>query len=1415
MTTSCTASHFKRYRTTPDNTISTQETINDEHYQYYNKNEKDLRSNKQFISESKKIGLEAQSVNYEIKRNSNNQIGICLLRYPKDAGVWFQANKELAEILKKFCEDPAGPTHLPDEPKTPEPSKPVRPTRQTSALSTPIAVRDISGASNTSSSPEIRRHVPQSEAIAVKELCTTIDASHRRDTANAFPLDALYLPQRDLQPGANLGGLAPPIPPPLPAPPFGVHLRHVAPGHHVAHPGHVVPGHAAHPQHRRPAAGIHAVKRPSAVKQPKRAPLQREMPRPIPPDKIREIHAHIDQISHRFSEEIERLGRDLAARDKDIDRLQQMPQQILTEVRNDLRDQARAWQAQLERYTNLTTPLREEFEQRLRALSTLSTQNADAITGQLRALDAKLAQLGDSSAQIKDVRGRIADLTEKVQRADGLEERHAAQLQALQRGREELLAALNAKKDELAAAQRAHKLETSQLQGDLRASEEQLASRTQELQEGRTDLARLQDKIRGLEGLEPRLRALSDEKLRLETLNQSNAERIAELDEWNKRLIERFKTHQATVEDVDRRSQALLQAEIDKRQQRLGSLEPELARTKDELSRLQKENPDLAGALRDAKATALHLQEQLTAASGNSRDLQGKLAESRQEVARLQQVDNQLREEQHKTAALEERLSGEQQNHESELARTKDELSRLQEELTAASGKKKELEGKLGESQQEVARLKEVDRQFRDEQAKAVALQERLSAQQLDLESLRRELSSERSAKDDLASQLAQAKETLDANAQKLETQEERIRALEDQLRAQVETHSQEAERTRSSLSALQDTQRTSEDENVRLRQKVEELNALQRKFAELTEENSRLNQSLTDEALAKKDLEAANQRNAHDLAALREEFTRYQETATARISKIASERDSLSRLNRDLQEELRKAAQALTKEKERVSQLEQEISQLRSRVAELEQLHETDQAIISEMRRRQQELSDTASKITKEREAVTLETQLRESSQREMLESQNNTLLQRIARLESDLAQAHQRYDRLQSKAGETQKELLALQQRIEDLRNELERKNKMIAEFEQHNRDLNGRLLAQAGDKDRILQLEKELQSDGEKARASLEEAHVRYSNLESQARGLDQELEHLRQSIIDQDGKLENRHQQIRELEEIIERPRFDQSTQFPEIETALQPREEETVAAENSPLPDPVVLEDNVEPYILYLKALKDSLIPARRKILTEVWSRECQLLHPNRKKRNYDEESRARRYESAIDRFVKVNKEKNPATVISKEEFPLITVFIDELGIKLQELRTKRLQPPQGMQDMSNDELRIMTNEMKMLTIACFWHCALTTEDIKESTIKKSFKTRTKKLIESFTYNRNNHNFQIIQTETVQREHDQKVNFRPFIMEFIKIRELLNVIKTKIPALTGCAKTADDFITNNFKQISRILTQMDV
>jgi chromosome segregation ATPase len=1407
MTTSCTASHFKRYRTTPDNTISTQETINDEHYQYYNKNEKDLRSNKQFISESKKIGLEAQSVNYEIKRNSNNQIGICLLRYPKDAGVWFQANKELAEILKKFCEDPAGPTHLPDEPKTPEPSKPVRPTRQTSALSTPIAVRDISGASNTSSSPEIRRHVPQSEAIAVKELCTTIDASHRRDTANAFPLDALYLPQRDLQPGANLGGLAPPIPPPLPAPPFGVHLRHVAPGHHVAHPGHVVPGHAAHPQHRRPAAGIHAVKRPSAVKQPKRAPLQREMPRPIPPDEIREIHAHIDHISQKFSDEIERLGRALAARDKDIDRLQQMPGQIHDDVRRDLSEQARTWQAQLERYTNLTTPLRDEFEQRLRALSTLSTQNAEAITGQLQALDAKLAQLGDSSAQIQQVRGKIAELSEKVQKADGLEERHAARLQALQREKEELLAALNAKKDELADVQRAHILETSRLQGDLRASEEHLATRTQELQEGRTDLTRLQDKIRGLEGLEPRLRALSDEKLRLETLNQSNAERIAELDEWNKRLIEGFKTHQATVEDVDRRSQALLQAEIDKRQQRLGSLEPELTRTKAELSQLQKENPNLASALRDAKANALHLQEQLTAASGNSRDLEGKIDELRKEVARLQQVDSQIHDEQRKAAALEERLSAEQQNHESELTRAKAELSQLKEQLTATSGKKKELEGKLDESQQEVARLKEVDRQFRDEQARAAALQERFSAQQLDLESLRNELSLEKNAKDDLASRLALAKKTLDANAQKIGSQEERIRALENQLRAQEETHSQKAERTSSTLSALQDTQRASEDENVRLRQKVEELNDLQRRFTQLSEENAELNQRLANERLAKKELEAANQRIAHDLAALREEFTRYQDTTTARISEMGRKHDSLSSLNRDLQEELQKAAQALTKEKEHVAQLEQEIIHLRSRVAELEQRHEADQDIISEMKRRQQELFDTADRIEKEC--------AQESSKRESLESQNNDLLQRIELLKNDLAKAHQQYDSLQSKESETQKQLLALQRTIEELRKELERKNQMIAEFERQNRDLDGRLLAQAGDKDQILQLEKALQSDGEKARLSLEEAHTRYAKLDSHASGLRHELERLRQEIVDQDAALENGHQQIRELEEIIQRPRFDQSTQTAEIETDLPPPEEEIVAAANLPPPDPVVLQENVDPYIRYLKALKESLSHARQKILTDVWSRECQLLHPNRKKKSYDEESRARRYGSAIERFVTVNSHSRfPATVISRKEFPLITTFIDELGIKLQELKTKRLQPPQGMENMSSDELRIMTNEMKMLTIACFWHCALTTDDIKESTIKNTFQTRTKKLIESFTYNRNNHNFQIIQTETVQREHDQKVNFRPFIMEFIKIRELLNVIKPKIPPLTGYAKTADDFITNNFKQISRILTEMD-
>ncbi len=1407
MATNCTASHFKRYRTTPDNTISTQETIADEQNQYYNNIESELRLNTQFISEAKKIGLEAQSVNYEIRRNSNNQIGICLLRYPKDAGVWFQANKGLAEILKKFCEEPAGPTHLTPDPSTSEPSKPIPlATRKISALSTPIAVKDISEVSATPSSPEIPQHRPQSEAIAVKEIPTHINASNRRALANAFPLDAHYLPQHELQAGANLGG-APPIPPHLPVPPpFGFPLRHVVP-----------PGRVAHPQHRKAAVAIRAIK-----KKP-RVAFQREQPRATPPGEIRAVHDHIDQISHRFSEEIERLGRALVARDKDIDRLQQMPRQILEEVRHDLSDQARAWQAQLER---CTIPLREEFEQRLRALSNLSTQNTDAITGQLRALDAKLAQLGDSSGQIREVRGRIAELSDKFQKAEGLEERHAAQLQTLQKEREELLAALNAKKDELAAAQGAHILETSRLRGDLRASEEHLASRTEELQNERAGLARLQDKIRGLEELEPRLRALSDEKLRLEVLNHNNEERIVQLDESNKRVSEEFRNHQARLEETYRKSQALLQGEIDKRQQRLESLEPELAHTKAELLRLQTENPDLVDALRAAEAKALQLQEQLTAASGNSKDLEGRLDELRKEVARLKEVDRQLRDEQHKTAALEESRSAQQQNHESELARTKDELSLLQEQLTDALRKKKELEGKLDESQQEVARLKEVDRQFRNEQVKAAALQERLSLQQADLESLHGELRAERSVKNDLASQLALAKQTLDANAQKHETQEDRIRALEDQLKAQQETHSQEAERTRSTLSALQDTQRASEDENVRLRQKVEELNDLQRRFTQLSEENAKLIQSLAIEAMAKKELEAANLRNAYDLAALREQFNQYKDTATAKISKIESERDSFSSLNRELREELQRANQALMKEKERVAQLEQEILQLRSRVAKLEQQHKTDQTTISEMKRRQQELFDTASRIEKESKAFNLETQLQENSQREKLESQNNALLQRIALLESDLVQAHQRYDSLQLKESGTQNELRDLQRTIEELQKELERKNLMIADFEGQNRDLN---LAQVADKARIEELEKALQADGEKARASLKDAYARYEHLKSIAVDLGKQLRDLRQAIIDRDSELKTWQLRIREDVENLQRPKehFDPMTQPAEKEPDLLP----PVEAANLP---PVVLQGDAAPYVYYLKALQSSLSETSQKTLMTVWSREYKLLNmkstmqraeekqkkqrttsKQKKQKAIEEETEKSRYISMIDGFVNRYYQTNsPARVISSEEFPLITMFMDELGIKLQELTTTPLTPPQGMEFMSEEEKRRMTEEKKSLTIASFWHCALTTEDTRKQTIIHSLKTRTRSLIRSFTYSTENHNFRINQTQQVQEEHKKAVNCRPFIIEFIKIKNLLEYLKVRGLVLNGYAKRADDFITNNFAQIGKILTEMN-
>ena len=1405
MTTACSASHFKRYRTTPDNSISTQEQINDKQNQYYNKNENELRLNAQFKSEAQKIGLEAENVNYEIKRNSNNQIGICLLRYPKDAGVWFQANKELAEILKKFCEEPAEPTHLTPEPATPEPSKSIQPVKRISALSTPIAVTDISGSSATHSSPEIHQHRPQSDAIPVTEIRTPIDTSRRRDTANEFPLDAYYLPQRELQAGANLGGLAPPLPPP----PFGVQLRHVAP------PRHVLPGPAAHPQ-RRAAAAIRAIK-----KKP-RVAFQREMPHAIPPGEIRAVHEHIDQISRRFSEEIERLGRALAARDKDIDRLQQMPREILAEVHRDLSDQARAWQAQLERHTNLTTPLREEFEQRLRALSTLSTQNAEAITVQLRALDAKLAQLGDSSGQIREVRGRIAELSDKFQKAEGLEERHAAQLQALQREKAELLTELNAKKDELAAAQRAHISKTSRLQGDLRASEEHLAARAEELQNERAGLARLQDKIKGLEDLEPRLQALSEEKLQLETLNQSNAERIAELDEWNKRLIEEFRNHRATVEEVDRKSQALLRGEIENRQRQVEILEPELARTKAELLRLQKENPDLERTLRDEEARANHLQEQLTAASEKKKDLEGKLDES-----------------QHKTATLEERLSAQQLNHDSELVLAKDELSRLQEQLTAASGKKKDLEGNLDESRQEVARLKEVDRQFRDEQLKTAALQERLSLQQIDLESLRRELSAERSAKNDLASQLALAKQTLEENDLKIGSLKEKIRALQDQLRAQEETHSQEAERTRSSLSALQDTQRASKEENNRLRQKVGELNDLQRKLDLLTEENAKLNQSLANEALAKKELEAANLRNAKDLAALREEFNRYKETATAQRSKIERERDSFSSLNHDLQEELRKTAEALAKEKERVSQLEQEISQLRSRVAELEQLHKTDQATILRMRQHQQELFDLASKIEQEREALNLKTQQQESSKLEMLESENNGLRQRITLLESNLTQAHQQYDRLQSKAGETQKELLDLQRTIEELRKELERKNQMIADFGQQNRDLN---LAQVADKARIEELEKALQADGEKARASLKDAYARYEHLKSIAVVLGKQLRDLRQAIIDRDSELKTWQLRIRKDVENLQRPKehFDPMTQPAEKEPDLLP----PVEAANLP---PVVLpQGNVAPYVFYLMALKESLNETSRIGLKAVWSRENKLLRlgspseraqekqkkqepPKKQKKQKKlspeeqkkegklkkEKQETSRYIIEINKFVNTHsKTESPARVISETEFPLISMFMKELGIKLQELTTTPLKPPQGMEDMQPPEIETMNTERKILTIASFWHCALTTKDIKTTTIETSLKTRANELIKSFTYNRGSHNFQITKTRQVLDESGKAVNFRPFIIEFIKIKELIMILKHRKIDLKGFAITADEFIINNFAQISRILTEMN-
>jgi len=237
MSVASTSSHIERYRTNSGNTISTRERIEDEQKGYYNELERELRKNTQFKTEAQKIGLDAQNINYEIKRNSNNQIGICLLRHPKDAGIWFQANSELTEILKKFCEEPAAPIEPTPEPPILEPSIPIPlPTkRKISALSNPIAIRDISGASPTRHLSEIHPpHVPQSEAIAVKEISSSRLAarasSDRNAIANAFPLDAYYFPQHELQAGAPVDDQEPR------QYPFDVHLRHVVPNQRAAQP---------------------------------------------------------------------------------------------------------------------------------------------------------------------------------------------------------------------------------------------------------------------------------------------------------------------------------------------------------------------------------------------------------------------------------------------------------------------------------------------------------------------------------------------------------------------------------------------------------------------------------------------------------------------------------------------------------------------------------------------------------------------------------------------------------------------------------------------------------------------------------------------------------------------------------------------------------------------------------------------------------------------------------------------------------------------------------------------------------------------------------------------------------------------------------------------------------------------------
>ena len=1503
MVTSSNSSYFERYRPSAYNSISTREAIKDEENQQLVKLDAELRANLQFQQEARNNKLDPSTVNYEIKRNSAGRLEICLLRNLRDPGIWFQADSGLIRTLSKFCDHPNNQPSPSDKSKTPSaPSK-----------SSPIPASEIGTSSitssNSGSSPQPDpKEVRPSQEIPVIEL--PLPGSDG-NSGGYYPISSYFHSQLP-PPPPPVPSVLPPLPPlaPLPPPPLAPPvlppllplappppppLAPPPPPPPLAPPPPPPP--LAPPPPPPPLAPPPPPPPPPALPVPPAAPavgpggLRVKLLRPfhgrnrnqgtqrriLEENVVQLLRAFGEQLhdqDRRFSrglsdqsEEIHRQTQEfrsaLAPKEREMELLQQMPQQMAESFHRELESQLTRLQTHLE------------------CLDKQNFQECAAIKEKLASLNASLAALQRTSVthdELKLIQQQIGAVQSQLITLKN----PAEELRQIQATFEK---ALSEQTKHIAELDKQNRIQFDSVREELRQQDKRLHARLEtdsektqrnqeterrsfeNLEKGLAELQRISDSTverltRTVHELQMRFEALGNPPQEFQKIHDSLAKLTSLLEEQHAQQVEQWlqkirelidplkdqlsryaeemqrrqKAADQLREDFDHHMQELhkqTHEDLDQISKRLQAMDKQLARLRN--------CEDQSSELETTRAEILRLRSSLSEARDESRS---RLEQFDRERAQLLEKLRVAEQQQQAMQIQIDSFTVLQQKSEEEQEDSKKRLDELVKTLHQANKELEELRDKAGS----LENLKAEFQKLLEEKNRLAALQQENAQRIEDLRRSKEHIEKEYRAAD------KEIKERSRLEQEELQRQLAEGRSQYATLRAEYEKASQELGRLKDENPHLQQTLREAEERALRLQTQV----------AAVTENNQDLNRRLEKALGEVARLQAVDQTLVQERARVldleqrivsqKEEIERLQRQADLAAKEQQRAQKSVEELNANLRSQLLRAKEDLKTNQLLSAEQKREIYDLQTSISSVTATHGTD---LQELQRLQSALTMSEEKLSQ----AQLENRdlLQKISALEDLQRKFDQLTRTNDDLNRKILEEQQAREVLATKNSTVDAQLVSLREEFNTFKTNTEQQKAQMMETNKHLQT----------ERDKLAHMHEELNIAHEHAKEDLRQAEenkakltetvnqlkATVSKFEDQHRTDQSTIEALEQRKKNSQGEFEEykqqTEQQITDLERKHESSRQEKQSELERLTATLKDKElrlteleshqadqdketqtddlekhptappqlsdsssssssatasaavESDVEQQFTPAPPPIVLENNPKQYIRYLQALRGTLPSREQEELDRSFQRDYQFINLKEPRDSVLSREYCGHQQDEIDTFIRTQKElirKQPAMVLNPDHYPVTQLFIDGINDELN-LSIK------DHSYMSDEERK----ERKCLIIASFWHCILTTPDISHQALPH-LKERAHNLINSFVYDTETQNYRIQNTPAVQNEKKQKVIIkRLFIKELVKIRDLVpflpkNKIQTKRRELAT-------FTANNLEQIEQILKQM--